>query len=335
HYFLRLSAFQDRLLEWLESRAGWRKHVLNMAIGFTQEGLQDRAITRDLDWGVDIPPPYDTIGEGKRIYVWFDAVIGYLSAAKEWAAQSGDADAWKAWWESPDAESYYFIGKDNIVFHTVIWPCQLMGYGGLQLPTDVPANQYVTFKGDKASASRGVGRSIGWYADRVQPDALRFALTSVLPEQNDTDLTDGLIIERVNSELVATWGNLVNRVLSMSAKNFEGRVPPAGDATQVDIDLLGRIDRGLVRAAGALEAREIRAGLRIAMESAAAVNAYLNAEEPWRTVKSDRDRAGTVLFTAIQAISGIRIGLAPYLPFSTRALGDMLGLPPDPDRFAR
>ena len=155
HYFLRLSAFQDRLLEWLESRMGWRKHVLNMAIGFTQEGLQDRAITRDLTWGIDLPPEANDLGEDKRIYVWFEAVIGYLLASKEWATRQGDPDAWRAWWEDVDAESYYFIGKDNVVFHTVIWPCQLMGYGGLNLPTDVPANQYVTFRGDKASASRG------------------------------------------------------------------------------------------------------------------------------------------------------------------------------------
>ncbi len=335
HYFFLLSKFGDRLLEWLRSRKGWRRHVLNMAVGFTEEGLQDRAITRDLDWGVALPEPYDTIGEGKRIYVWFDAVIGYLSASKEWAERSGDPGAWKAWWENPDAESYYFIGKDNVVFHAVIWPCQLMGYGGLQLPTDVPANQFVTFKGDKASASRGVGRSIGWYAERLEPDALRFALTSVLPEQNDTDLTDGLIIERVNSELVATWGNLVNRVLSLTAKNFDGSVPEPAGTTPADQELLAHVDGALTATSAHLEARELRAGLRTAMEAAAATNAYLNAEEPWKTVKVDHERAATVLWTAIQAVSGIRVGLAPYLPFTTRTLGTMLGLDPVPSAWER
>ncbi len=326
HYYLLLSKFQDRLLEWLRGREGWRKHVLNMAIGFTEEGLQDRAITRDLEWGVAIPEPYDTIGEGKRIYVWFDAVIGYLSAAKEWAEHNGTPDAWKDWWESPEAESYYFIGKDNIVFHAVIWPCQLMGYGGLNLPTDVPANQYVTFKGDKASASRGVGRSIGWYADRLEPDALRYALTSVLPEQNDTDLSDDQMIERINSELVATWGNLVNRVLSMTAKHFDGSVPDGSDPDEEDAALLASIDRALADEAALLERVELRAGLRRAMEAAQEVNAYLNATEPWKVIKADRDRAATILATAVQAIAGLRVAFAPYLPFSSARLGTMLGV---------
>lgn len=326
HYFFLLSKFQDRLLEWLRSREGWRKHVLNMAIGFTEEGLQDRAITRDLDWGVEIPEPYNTIGEGKRIYVWFDAVIGYLSAAKEWAKIQGTPDAWKDWWENPDAESYYFIGKDNVVFHAVIWPCQLMGYGGLELPTDVPANQYVTFKGDKASASRGIGRAIGWYADRLEPDSLRYALTSVLPEQNDTDLSDDQIIERVNSELVATWGNLVNRVLSMTSKNFDGVVPTPTAMLPEDTTILQAIDDGLAAVGASIEAVELRAGLRKAMEAAGEVNAYLNAMEPWKAVKVDRDRAGTILWTAVQAIAGLRVAFSPYLPFTAARLGEMLGV---------
>lgn len=334
HYYLLLSKFQDRLLEWLRSRKGWRRHALNMAIGFTEEGLQDRAITRDLDWGVPIPAPYDTIGEGKRIYVWFDAVIGYLSASKEWAQIQGDPDAWKAWWTDPEAESYYFVGKDNVVFHAVIWPCQLMGYGGLNLPTDVPANQYVTFRGDKASASRGVGRSIGWYADRLQPDALRFALASILPEQNDTDLDDDEIIRRVNEELVATWGNLVNRVLTIVTRNFDGRVPYPGAMAADDHALLAAVDAKLVDGAAHLEAVELRAGLRDAMEAAGLVNAYLTATEPWKLVKADRGRAATVLWTAVSAIAGVRVGLAPYLPHSTETLGKMLGLGPV-DAWAR
>jgi methionyl-tRNA synthetase len=326
HYFLLLSKFQDRLLDWLKSRQGWRKHVQNMAVGFTEEGLQDRAITRDLEWGVKIPEPYNTIGDGKRIYVWFDAVIGYLSASKEWAQQRGTPDAWRDWWENPDAESYYFIGKDNIVFHAVIWPCQLMGYEGLNLPTDVPANQFVTFKGDKASASRGVGRSIGWYADRLEPDALRYALTSVLPEQNDTDLSDEQMIERINSELVATWGNLVNRVLSMTAKNFDGTVPGDVEPNDDDRKLLESMDRALSAAATQIEGVELRAALRTAMDAAHEVNAYLNANEPWKVLKTDRGRGATVLWTALQAISGLRVAFSPYLPFTTEQLGDMLGI---------
>ena len=325
HYYILLSHLQEPLLEWLRSRQGWRKHVLNMAIGFAEEGLQDRAITRDLNWGVPIPPELDTIGEGKRIYVWFDAVIGYLSAAIEWAQNQGTPEAWRDWWQNPEAESYYFIGKDNVVFHAVIWPCQLLGYGELNLPTDIPANQFVTFKGDKASASRGIGRSIGWYAERLEPDSLRFALTSVLPEQNDTDLSEEDIIRRVNDELVATWGNLVHRVLIITARNFDGQVPQPHQLTVEDQEILDAADHALAITGEMIEKVELRAGLRAAMEGAGVVNAYLNATEPWKLVRTDRARAATVLWTAIQALGGLAVAFSPFLPFTFQRLQAVLG----------
>jgi methionyl-tRNA synthetase len=333
HFFLLLSKLQQPLREWLESRQGWRKHVKNWALGMVNEGLPDRAITRDIEWGVAIP--VDDLGPGKRIYVWFDAVIGYLSASKEWAELTGDPEAWKRWWQEPDSESYYFVGKDNIPFHTVIWPAMLMGYGGLNLPTDVPANQYVTFASEKASASRGVGQSIGWYTERLEPDALRYAIASVLPEQNDTDLSDDDMIRRINEELVATWGNLVNRVLSLSERNFEGKVPEPGPLTATDEALIASIDKTLETAAGHIEAVELRAGLRAAMDAASEVNAYLNSEEPWHVIKEDEERAATILWTAIQAISGIRVALTPYLPWTSARLGEMLGIEPEVTRWER
>jgi methionyl-tRNA synthetase len=335
HYYLLLSKFEDRLLEWLRGRQGWRRHVLNMAIGFTEEGLQDRAITRDLTWGVPIPPESDNIGEGKRIYVWFDAVIGYLSASQEWAEMQGKPESWRDWWQNPDAESYYFVGKDNIVFHAVIWPCQLLGYGALNLPTDVPANQYVTFKGDKASASRGVGRSISWYVDRLEPDAIRYAIAASLPEHNDVDLTDDEIIRRINEELVATWGNLVNRVLTIAARSFEGRIPVAGDVTEEDQAIIAGIDAALDEIGRLIERVELRAALRAAMEAATSVNIYLNATEPWKLVKTNRIRAATVIWTALQAIAGLRVAFAPFLPFTTAGLGRMLGLGPEQSEWRR
>ena len=218
------------------------------------------------------------------------------------------------------------MGKDNIPFHTVIWPAMLMGYGDLNLPTDVPANQYVTFGSKKASASRGVGRSIGWYASRLEPDALRYALASVLPEHQDTDLSDEEIIRRVNEELVATWGNLVNRVLTMSHRNFDGVVPTPGELDPEDEEVERLATLVLERTAEAIEKVELRAGLRVAMEAASEVNAYLNATEPWRLLKTDRERAATVLWTAIQAIAGIRVALHPYLPHTSAVVGEMLGL---------
>ena len=330
HYFFDLPAFADRLRDWLESQVTWRKHVRNWALGMVED-MPVRAMTRDIDWGVDVP--VDDLGPGKKIYVWFDAVIGYLSASIEWASKTDDPEAWKRWWKEPDAESYYFVGKDNIPFHTVIWPAMLMGHGDLNLPTNVPANQYITFKGAKASKSKGVGNSIGWYAERLQPDALRYAIASVLPEQNDTDLSDNEIIRRVNEELVATWGNLVNRVLSMSAANFDGRVPDRGELTDADQAIVELGEKAVETVGGHIERVELRAGLRAAMDAAAEVNAYLNATEPWRLLKEDPARAGTILWTAIQAIAAIRVALYPYLPHSTATIGQMLGIGPSLDSW--
>ncbi len=327
HFFLRLSVLSDHILDWLQTRVGWRRHVLNWSVQFVKDGLHDRAITRDLDWGVELPT--DELGTGKRLYVWFEAVIGYLSASKEWAARSGEADAWKDWWEDPHAQSYYFIGKDNIPFHTVIWPAMLLGYGGLNLPTDVPANQYVTFGGAKASKSAGIGRGVREYLDLLQPDALRYALATVLPEQNDTEISDPDIIRRVNDELIANWGNLVNRVMAQIDKFFDGELPEPGELGGVHAELLDRVDTGLAEVAGLLRKVELRGGLRAAMEISAAVNAYLYREEPWKTVKVDRAAAARSLFVAVQAISGITTALAPYLPFTCARLADVLGIEVD------
>ncbi|MGD2043018.1 MAG: methionine--tRNA ligase [Acidimicrobiia bacterium] len=326
HYFMDLPAFKKPLKDWLETKTTWRKHVKNWALGMVED-MPVRAMTRDIDWGVDVP--VDDLGPGKKIYVWFDAVIGYLSAAIEWASSTDDPDAWEKWWKDPEAESYYFVGKDNIPFHAVIWPAMLMGRGDLNLPTDVPANQYITFKGAKASKSKGIGRSIGWYAERLQPDALRYAIASVFPEQDDTDLTDEEIIRRVNEELVATWGNLVNRVLSMTARNCDGKVPEPGQLTDEDRAILDMGANTLDAVADHIEKAELRAGLRAGMDAAAEVNAYLNATEPWKVLKDDPERGGTILWVAIQAIAAIRVALYPYLPHTTATIGEMLGTGPD------
>ena len=323
HFYLRLSDFSEALGAWLDGRQGWRRHVLNFSKGWVEDGLHDRAITRDLDWGVEVP--VDDLGPGKRIYVWFEAVIGYLSASKEWAQLQGDPEAWRDWWEGDEARSVYFIGKDNIPFHTIIWPGMLLGYGGLNLPSDVPANQYVTFKGGKASASRGVGLTIGEGLDLFQADALRYALAASLPEQSDTDLSIDEIGRRINEELVATWGNLVNRVLSMVHSTCGGVVPAVGGRTADDLAVLATVDGALDVVTDLIERVELRAALRTGMDAAATVNAYLNATEPWKLARSDPERAQAVLGTALAAVAGVRVALSPYLPFSTVALDDELG----------
>jgi len=323
HFYLRLSDFSEALGAWLDGRQGWRRHVLNFSKGWVEDGLHDRAITRDLDWGIDLP--VDDLGPGKRIYVWFEAVIGYLSASKEWAQIQGDPEAWRDWWEGDEARSVYFIGKDNIPFHTIIWPGMLLGYGGLNLPTDVPANQYVTFKGGKASASRGVGLTIGEGLDLFQADALRYALAASLPEQSDTDLSIDEIGRRINEELVATWGNLVNRVLSMVHSTCGGVVPEVEGRTDDDLAVLATVDGALDAVTDLIERVELRAALRTGMDAAATVNAYLNATEPWKLARSDPERAQVVLSTALAAVAGVRVALSPYLPFSTVTLDDELG----------
>ncbi|MDX2344191.1 MAG: methionine--tRNA ligase [Acidimicrobiia bacterium] len=324
HFYLKLSEFSERLRTWLEGREGWRKHVLNFSLGWIEEGLHDRAITRDIDWGVDIP--VEGLGEGKKIYVWFDAVIGYLSASKEWAADQGTPDSWQQWWHNDEAEHYYFIGKDNIPFHTIIWPSILMGYGGLHLPTDVPANQYVTFKGGKASASRGIGMTIGDALERYEPDALRYAMAANLPETADVDITEAELVRRINEELVATWGNLVNRVVSMTHRYFDGVVPSAGEPEAADLAVLDSVDQAMAEASGHLSAVRLRAALATLLLGAQSTNQYLSEVEPWKTAKTDMDRTGTTLNVALQAIAGLAAGFAPFLPVTSISVMDTLGL---------
>jgi len=327
HFFLDLPKLQDRLKTWLEtSKDHWRPSVLNFALTWIREGLRPRAITRDLDWGVPIPlPGYDD----KRIYVWFDAVIGYLSASIEWAAQRGEPEAWKAWWElgpqgQEPSRSYYFIGKDNISFHTIIWPAMLMGYGGLALPYDVPANEFMTMGGFKASSSRG---NVIWtrgVLDEYGPDALRFYLASTLPEGRDTDFTYDELVRRNNEELVSIYGNAAHRVLTFLQRHFEGRVPEPGPLRPADEAMLAEVRRGFVAAAANIEAVRLRDGLSEALGVARAANRYLDERAPWRAIKTDRAGAATTLYTMIQVLNGLKVLFAPYLPHSSQRLHELL-----------
>ena len=217
HFFLKLSAFQDQLSEWIKDKAFWRPNVYNFTRHYLEEGLKDRAITRDMEWGIPIPlPGY----ESKRIYVWFDAVIGYLSASKEWAQIQKDPEKWRSFWQKENTKAYYFIGKDNIIFHSIIWPAMLMGYGGLNLPYDVPANEFLTFEEKKFSTSRNWVVSVPDYLTRYDPDPLRYMLSINMPETTDTDFSWREFYRRNNDELVATYGNLAHRVLTFTYKNY-------------------------------------------------------------------------------------------------------------------
>lgn len=325
HYFLKLSAMEGQLKEWASKQTHWRRNVLNFTLGMLNEGLKDRAITRDINWGV--PVPVEGYSE-KRIYVWFDAVIGYLSASKEWAQKSGDAEAWRPFWEDPSVRSYYFIGKDNIPFHTVIWPMMLMGYGGLNIPYDVPANQYVNFSAtQKQSKSKGTGHWMLELLDQYSPDVLRFYLTTVLPETNDTEFREEDLVRANNDVLIATWGNLANRVISMIHRNFEGRVPATGDLSPESAAILGETEAAFGAVGAEFGGCHFRAGLQEALRLAQSANKYLDERAPWKAVKSDPAHAAETLATALNVINALKVLLHPVLPFSTSQLHGDLGLP--------
>jgi methionyl-tRNA synthetase len=323
HFFLRLSAYADRLKEWLnDDKEHWRPSVRNFSLGVLEDGLRDRAITRDLTWGVPIPlEGYDD----KRIYVWFENVIGYLSATKEWAQRQGKPEAWREFWHEPDAKIYYFIGKDNVWFHTLSWPAQVFMYGGLNQPYDVPANQYLNMGGGKASTSRGTAPFLPVYLERYEPDTLRYYLSAIMPETSDSEFSDEDLVRRNNDELVGTWGNLVNRVLTITYRSFDGRVPEPGTLLESDRALLDGGAAMLESAGASLAACRFREALRTALAYAQDANRYLNQEEPWKTRESDPLAAARALYTAIGAIEALKLAFYPFLPFTSQRLHAMLG----------
>jgi methionyl-tRNA synthetase len=323
HFFFDLPAFGERLQEWISKQGHWRPNVRAFSRNYIAE-LKPRAITRDLDWGVPIPLDGWREREDKRIYVWFDAVIGYLSASIEWAHHRGEPDAWKQFWHDPKVRSYYFMGKDNITFHTVMWPSILLGVGDLNLPYDVVSSEFLNMEGKKFSSSRSVVIYVRDFLSRYDPDALRYYLMIAGPEAQDTDFTWAEFVRRNNDELVGTWGNLVHRTLVNAHRNF-GAVPPAGEQSERDRSLLAAVDAGFETVGEPLGRARFKASISEAMRLAALVNQYLGEEQPWHLVKTDRVRAGTVLNVALQAVNNLKMMFTPFLPFSMQRLHDLLG----------
>jgi methionyl-tRNA synthetase len=335
HYFLDLPAFTRSLGDWLDSRRGWRPNVLNFAKNLLTD-LKPRSYTRDIDWGVPVPLDGWRDRPDKRIYVWFDAVVGYLSASIEWARRSGDDDAWRQWWQTPDSDAYYFMGKDNIVFHAEIWPAQLLGYDGegdkggtrgslgrLNLPTEVVSSEFLTMEGRKFSSSRQVVIYVRDFLARYDADALRYFIAAAGPESQDTDFTWAEFLRRNNDELVAGWGNLVNRTVSMAAKNV-GAVPTPGELTGADRALL-ESTRGAFGPVGDLLSRNRqKAAATEAMRVVGEANKYLSDQAPWK-LKEDLARRDTVLHTALQAVSDCNALLTPFLPHSAQKVHELLG----------
>ncbi|UER55124.1 methionine--tRNA ligase [Kineosporiaceae bacterium SCSIO 59966] len=339
HFFLDLPALADALGAWLQDRAAtgtWRPNVIRFSMNLLED-VRPRAMTRDIDWGIPVPLPGWQDNPAKRLYVWFDAVIGYLSASIEWARRGGDPDAWRRWWNDPTARSYYFMGKDNITFHSQIWPAQLLGYNGrgarggtpgeygeLQLPTEVVSSEFLTMEGGKFSSSRGVVIYVRDMLARYQPDALRYFIAVAGPENQDTDFTWAEFRRRTNDELVSTWGNLVNRTANLIHTNV-GSIPEPGTLTDADHQVL-RAVRGAFAPVGELiGSHRQKQAVTEAMRAAGEANRYLSDQAPWKLRTSDPERMRTVLHVAAQAVSDCNRLLAPFLPHSSQQVHEALG----------
>ncbi|MGZ4625245.1 MAG: methionine--tRNA ligase [Kineosporiaceae bacterium] len=336
HFFLDLPALAETLGAWLQTRTDWRPNVLKFSLNLLDD-VRPRAMTRDIDWGIPVPLPGWEDNPNKRLYVWFDAVIGYLSASVEWARRSGEPDAWRAWWNDPAARSYYFMGKDNITFHAQIWPAELLGYDGkgarggspgvfgeLQLPTEVVSSEFLTMEGGKFSSSRGVVIYVRDMLARYQPDALRYFIAVAGPENQDTDFTWAEFVRRTNDELVAGWGNLVNRVASMIHKNI-GALPPRGVLTAADHALLAATEGAFTTVGDLLAGHRQKQAITEAMRVVGEANKYLSDQAPWKLRTSEPERFATVLHVAAQAVSDCRTLLSPFLPHSAQAVHEALG----------
>ncbi len=333
HFYLDLAKLTPALSQYLNNdKDHWRPHVLNVSRSTVESGeLRGRAITRDLDWGIPVPLEG---WDGKCLYVWFEAVIGYFSASIEWSKNNGDPDAWKKWWYDSSAKTFYFIGKDNIPFHAIIWPAELIGLERLyendstqrlNVPYDVPANEFLNLEGQKISGSRNWAV---WGLDAVErydADAIRYYLIANMPEAKDSDWSWSEFVARNNNELVATWGNLANRVLSFAYKNFDGKVPDAGELRSEDVELIHKVEAAFSSVSDLLSTVKIRAALSEALRVASEVNRYLDVQAPWTAIKKDKAAAAKTVYTALRAIDSLKILFSPFLPFSSEALHQYFG----------
>jgi methionyl-tRNA synthetase len=340
HFFLDLPALAEALGVWLDEREAsgtWRPNVIKFSQNILRE-IKPRAMTRDIDWGIPVPLDGWREQPTKRLYVWFDAVIGYLSASIEWARRSGDPEAWRRWWNDPEALSYYFMGKDNIVFHSQIWPAELLAYdgkgdkggtpgpyGALQLPTEVVSSEFLTMEGRQFSSSRGVVIYVRDVLSRYQPDALRYFICAAGPENQDSDFTWAEFVQRNNSELVAGWGNLVNRTATMIHKSF-GEIPAAGELTAADEALLDAVRGGFTTVGDLIGRHRQKNALAEVMRIVAEVNKYVTDQAPFKLkAESERERLGTILHVLAQAVSDCNTLISPFLPHSSNAVHAALG----------
>ncbi len=324
HWYFQLSAFQSQLEKWQASKQGWKGNVREFCSGWFSEGLADRAITRDIDWGVPVPLPG---AGGKVLYVWFDAPIGYISSTVEWAQNLGKPELWRDYWTDPRTRLVHFIGKDNIVFHAIVWPAMLMAHGDFVLPDQIPANEFLTFEGEKLSTSRNWAVWADEYLELFPPDPLRYCLASNAPETKDADFTWRDFQARNNGELADVLGNLVNRCLSFVEKQFEGKVPAAPALSEEDREILAAIGKAADGIGNCLEDFQVRRSTQELMNLARIGNRYFNDSAPWATAKSDRVRCAATLNTTLQLITALSVLMEPVMPFSAEKLRRMLNVP--------
>lgn len=331
HYFLDLSQFTDQLLPYIEAHKNeWRPNVTTFAQNIIMDGLHGRPITRDIEWGIPVP----LTGWGsKSLYVWFEAVIGYISASIEWAVNSGRPDEWKSWWYNPKVKIYNFLGKDNIPFHTIIWQAQLIGVNGIysdnnipiQLPYNVPANEFMNIEGKQFSKSRNWAIWLPDILERYQVDAIRYYVAATLPETGDSDFSWEAFLHRVNDELLAAWGNLSNRILTFAYVNFNGVVPEYDELKTADIEILEKVKAGFQEVGSLIEQVKLREALNRAMILVRAANAYLDHQAPWKTIKQDRIATARSVYTTLCLVDNLKTILAPFMPFSSQQLHEFLG----------
>ncbi len=322
HLFFKLSAFEETLKEYVKDKDYWRAHVVNFTRNWLEQGLKDRPISRDIDWGIDIPlEGYDD----KKIYVWFEAFMGYLTMVHVWARQQGDPEKWREFWQNPEARHYYFLGKDNVPFHTIFWPAVILGVDDdLNLPYNVPANAFMRFGGEQFSKSRGVSLALKDLLEEYDADALRYYLAVIMPENRDADFSLREFVEKNNNELVATYGNFVHRALSFTQKNF-GQIPEEGEVGDLEKKAFEEIKKCVSEVGQYLEKCEFKRGIKRAMELARFGNQYIDTKAPWSQIKEDKGACGTTLHTSLHIARALSIIMTPYMPHASQKLWEMLG----------
>lgn len=328
HWYLPLEKYQGDLEAWIKGHPEWKTNVLGQIRSWFEQGLRDRAVTRDLPWGVEVPA--DVASEagidaaGKVLYVWFDAPIGYISATKEWAAEQGKPELWKEYWQNKDTKLIHFIGKDNIVFHCIIFPAMLKAHGEYVLPENVPANEFLNLEGNKLSTSRNYAVWLEDYLKNFDPDSLRYCLANNLPETKDADFSWRDFQARHNNELADILGNFINRTLTFCFKYFDGKVPVPGEYDQMDKELIKKIEKSPRKTGKYLDSFQLRQAVKEMMDLARFANKYFNDKKPWETIRQNKSECATTIYLALETVKSLAILFEPVIPNTTEKIWKVL-----------